>query len=304
MKRARRCLLGIATAAVFAAIATSASVAQDAEGTEIETIAVSKNVYMLVGRGGNIGLSIGDDGAFMIDDQFAPLTEQILAAVATLTDEPVRFVVNTHWHFDHTGGNLNFGKAGAIIVAHENVRKRMSTEQFMEAFGRTFAASPEPALPVVTFPNAVTFHFNDDEIKVFHVSDAHTDGDAIIHFVKANVVHMGDTYFNGMYPFIDISTGGSIDGVIEAADRVLAFVDSKTKIIPGHGALSGVSELREYRQMLVKMRDRIGEMIAEGKSRAEVIAAKPTRRLDAKWGGGFMQPDPWVGIVYDGLVKR
>ncbi len=304
MKQTRRCLLGIATAVVFAAIASSASVAQSAQDVEIETIAVSKNVYMLVGRGGNIGLSVGADGAFMIDDQFDWLSDKILAAVVNLTDQPVRFLVNTHWHGDHVGGNENMGKAGAILVAHENVRKRMSTEQFMEAFDRTVPPSPEGTLPVVTFTDTVTFHFNDDDLRVFHVAGAHTDGDAIIHFRKANVVHMGDTYFNGMYPFIDVSSGGSIDGVIKAAERVLAIADRKTKIIPGHGGLSGVSELREYRQMLITVRDRIRPMIDKGRSKADVIAAKPTRELDAQWGGGFMQPDRWVGIVYDGLVKR
>jgi glyoxylase-like metal-dependent hydrolase (beta-lactamase superfamily II) len=192
------------------AVAPATSFAQSAEDVVVEAARVAGNVYMITGQGGNIGLCTGDDGAFLIDDQFAPLTDQILAAVAELTPEPVRFVVNTHWHFDHTGGNENLGEAGAIIVAHENVRKRLSTEQFMAAFNRTVPASPPGALPVITFTDAVTFHWNDDELHVLHVKPAHTDGDAIIHFRRANVIHVGDVYFNGMYPFIDASAGGCI----------------------------------------------------------------------------------------------
>jgi glyoxylase-like metal-dependent hydrolase (beta-lactamase superfamily II) len=259
---------------------------------------------MLIGRGGNIGLSVGVDGAFLIDDQFAPLTEKIRAAVAALTDQPVRFLVNTHWHRDHTGGNENLGRAGAIIVAHDNVRRRMSRDQFLEAFDQMVPASPKGALPVLTFNDAVTFHLNGDEVHVFHVEHAHTDGDAIIHFRRANVVHMGDTYFNGMYPFIDVSSGGSIEGMIDAVDRVLPLADAKTRLIPGHGPLSNVLELQAYREMLGTVRDRIRALVADGKSREEVIEAGPTRDFDASWGGGFMKPDQWAGIVYDGMVTE
>jgi glyoxylase-like metal-dependent hydrolase (beta-lactamase superfamily II) len=285
------------------AVAPATSFAQSAEDVVVEAARVAGNVYMITGQGGNIGLCTGDDGAFLIDDQFAPLTDQILAAVAELTPEPVRFVVNTHWHFDHTGGNENLGEAGAIIVAHENVRKRLSTEQFMAAFNRTVPASPPGALPVITFTDAVTFHWNDDELHVLHVKPAHTDGDAIIHFRRANVIHVGDVYFNGMYPFIDASAGGRIAGMIEAVDRVLELADDDTRFIPGHGELSGRDELRAYRAMLKTVHDRVQKLIDEGKSRGEIIAAKPTRDLDADWGRGFMKPDPWVGIVYDSMAN-
>jgi glyoxylase-like metal-dependent hydrolase (beta-lactamase superfamily II) len=276
---------------------------QEMQDVQINTIPVSDGVYMLMGRGGNMGLSIGDDGAFLIDDQYAPLTEKIKAAIAAVTDKPVRFVVNTHWHGDHTGGNENLGEAGAIIVAHENVRKRMSVEQFSAAFNRTTPASPEGALPVITFADAVTFHWNGETLHVFHVNASHTDGDAIIHFEKANAVHMGDTFFNGFYPYIDVSAGGSMDGMIATANKLLAMVDDNTKIIPGHGQLSNKSELRDYRNMLEKARDRIAKLIDEGKSQEEVVAAKPTSELDEKWGGGFMRPDVWVGIVYDSMKE-
>ncbi|MHC4129799.1 MAG: MBL fold metallo-hydrolase [Planctomycetota bacterium] len=284
--------------------ATAPALAQVAEDVVVEATPIAGNVHMITGRGGNIGLCVGADGAFLIDDQFAPLTGQILATVAELTPEPVRFVVNTHWHFDHTGGNENLGEAGAIIVAHENVRNRLSTDQFMAAFNRTVPASPHGALPVITFTDSVTFHWNDDELRVIHVNPAHTDGDAIIHFRKANVIHMGDVYFNGMYPFIDASAGGRIAGMIKAIDRALELTDDRTRIIPGHGELSGVAELRAYRAMLRTVHDRVQKLIDEGKTRDEVIAAKPTRDLDAEWGSGFMQPDPWVGIVYDSMVVR
>ena len=274
------------------------------DNVQIETVKVSDNVYMLVGSGGNIGLSIGEDGAFMIDDQFAPLTEKILAAVRKLTDQPVRFLVNTHWHGDHVGGNENMGEAGAIIVAHENVRERMSTENFMEAFNRTVPASPKAALPVVTFTDAMTFHWNGDDIHVLHVDPAHTDGDSIIHFRNANVLHTGDTFFNGMYPFIDVSSGGSIDGMIAAADTALKLCNDKTRIIPGHGELADADDLRAYRAMLQAVRDRVRPLVDAGKTREEVIAAKPSASFDADWGGGFMKPDVWVGIVYDGMTKN
>ncbi len=275
---------------------------QDADEVQIETIHVSGNVYMLVGSGGNLGLSVGDDGAFLIDDQFAPLTEKILAAIQSLTESNVQFLINTHWHGDHTGGNENMGKVGAIIVAHENVRKQMTVDHFLAAFNSTTPASPESALPVVTFTESVTFHWNADEIRVFHVDPAHTDGDSVIHFKKANVIHAGDVFFNGMYPFIDTSTGGNLNGMISAAKIILALATDETKIIPGHGPLATRADLEGYYEMLVTARDLIKEQVDAGKTRDEVIAAKPTASLDAAWGGGFLPPDMWVGIVYDGMT--
>ena len=289
-------------ALAFAAATVATPLVAQMEDVEIRTVPVADGVYMLMGRGGNIGLSIGEDGAFVIDDQYAPLTDKILAAIRELTDKPVRFVINTHWHGDHTGGNENMGKAGAIIVAHENVRVRMSEEQFIEAFDSRTPPAPVGALPVITFSDAVTFHWNGDDIRVFHVEHAHTDGDAMIRFSHANAVHMGDIYFNGMYPFIDVSTGGGIDGMIRAVAVILETVDDDTQILPGHGALSNRAELRDYWEMLITARLRMRELIAEGKSKEEIVAAKPTADLDAKWGGGFMEPDVWVGIVYDGMV--
>ena len=289
--------------ALLVLVAIPCKAQQNPDAVRIEAVPVADGIFMLTGSGGNIGLLVGDDAAFVIDDQFAPLTKKILAAIAEKTDQPVRFVINTHWHGDHTGGNENMGQAGAIIVAHENVRKRMSTEQFIEAFDTRVPPSPEAALPVVTFADSIMFHWNGDDIRVFHVGPAHTDGDSVIHFQKANVIHAGDILFNGFYPFIDASAGGGIDGMITATEQILAMADENTKIIPGHGPLCKKAELQASHDMLVVARDRIRKLMDEGNTRDEVIAAKPTADLDEEWGGGFLQPDVWVGIVFDGLAK-
>ena len=283
---------------------TLPALAQDFSKVEIRTTKLGDATYMMEGAGGNLGLSIGEDAVFLIDDQFAPLTEKIQAAISKLTPKPVRFVLNTHWHGDHTGGNENMGKAGAIIVAHENVRSRMGSEQFIELMKMTEKASPKGALPIVTFASSVTFHLNGDEIRVFHVPKAHTDGDAIVHFVKSDVIHMGDVYFNGMYPFIDTSSGGSIRGVISGCDRALAIAGEATRIIPGHGPLSNKAELKAYRDMLATVAERIGKLVAEGRKEEEILAAAPTKDLDAKWGAGFMKPPRFVQMVVMDLQRN
>lgn len=289
---------------VLSATAVAPARAQDWEAVEIETIDVASGVHMLVGRGGNIGVSAADDGIFLVDDQYAPLTDKIVAALRTISDAPIRFVINTHWHGDHTGGNENLGKAGALVVAHENVRERMSVEQFIEAMGNRVPPAPEGALPVVTFTEAVTFHLNEDDIHVFHVEHAHTDGDAVIHFRGSDVIHAGDVYFNGTYPFIDVASGGSIDGTIAAADTILALAGEDTRIIPGHGPLSNRTELEAYRDMLRGARDAIAAEIRQGKSIDEVVAAKPTAKYDEKWGGGFIDPERFVRIVFGDLSRE
>jgi glyoxylase-like metal-dependent hydrolase (beta-lactamase superfamily II) len=276
---------------------------QDLSKVEVTSEKVAEGVYMLKGAGGNIGLSVGADAAFLVDDQYAPLTPKIKAAVAALTSKPVKFVLNTHWHGDHTGGNKDLGEAGTLIVAHENVRKRMSTDQFIEAFGMKEPAADPAALPVVTFTDSVTFHLNGDEIQAFHVAPAHTDGDSVIHFRKANVLHGGDTFFNGMYPFIDLSTGGSVNGMIAAADRMLAIAGDGTRIIPGHGPLASKADLKAYRDMLATARDRVAALVKAGKTLEQVTAAKPLAELDAKWGQGFLKADPFVSILYKDLSR-
>jgi glyoxylase-like metal-dependent hydrolase (beta-lactamase superfamily II) len=273
---------------------------QDFSNVQIRTIQLGEGIYMLMGQGGNLGLSIGEDGAFLVDDQFAPLTEKILAAIRSVTADPVRFVLNTHWHGDHTGGNENMGKAGALIVAHENVRRRMNPEEFRELIGRSQQAPPD-ALPVITFTEAVNFHWNGEHIRVFHVAPAHTDGDAIVIFTRANVIHMGDVFFNGRYPFVDMESGGNLNGVIDAVDRVLGMASPMTKIIPGHGDAAGPAELRAYREMLTTVRDRVQRLIAQGMTEDQVVAAKPTQDLDAKWG---MSAERFVRAAYQSLSRR
>ena len=303
-----RSALGSALAALSLLLLFASPVSgQAAPPPSVETVEVTDGIYMLAGRGGNIGVSAGDDGVFLIDDQFAPLTPAIQAAVAEVSDQPIRFLVNTHWHYDHTGGNENLGNAGVVIVAHDNVRRRLSTGGLIEFFNNQVPPAPEAALPVITFADSVTFHVNGDEVHVFHVPPAHTDGDSVIHFRKANVVHMGDLYFNGLYPFIDKSSGASVDGVIAAAERVHAMIDDETRIIPGHGPLSNRAELAAYIEMLKGVRKAIGALVDAGKSLEETVAAKPTAPWDEKWsreGVAFAQPDGFTRIVYEILKGR
>ncbi len=278
--------------------------AQNFDTVQVRTVKAGEGVYMLQGLGGNIGVSSGPDGVILVDDQYAPLTEKIRTALAALNPGAIRFILNTHWHFDHTGGNENFGKRGIVIVAHENVRRRMSAEQFMTSFPQVVPASPSGALPVVTFTDAVTFYYNGDSISAFHVPPAHTDGDVIVWFRHANVIHMGDTFFNGRYPLVDLASGGSVDGFIVAADRVLALSDANTKIIPGHGPLGDRVALQAFRTMMTTVRDRIKQAIAAGRTLDQVKAAKPTADWDAVWGNGRITPTLFVEILYQELSRR
>ena len=274
---------------------------QDWDAATIETVQVTDGIAMLVGPGGNVGVSTGADGVFLIDDEYGQVNTKVLGAIQKLSSDPIRFVINTHWHDDHTGGNKDLASTGSVIVAHEGVRRRMAAGQVIEAFGMNVPPAPPEALPVITFTDAVTFHRNGDDIHVFHVAPAHTDGDSVIRFEKANVIHTGDLYFNGFYPFIDTSSGGSIEGMIAGVDRILEIADDSTKIIPGHGPLSNPQELKAYRTMLETVRDRVAKLKAEGKSADEVVAAKPTADLDEVWGKGFLPPDIFVKLVYDGM---
>jgi glyoxylase-like metal-dependent hydrolase (beta-lactamase superfamily II) len=295
-----RRLLPLLPALTFPALLT----AQQWDSIQVRVQPLRGGVYMLTGSGGNIGLSVGDDGAFLVDDQYAPLSAKILAAVKTVTPHPVKFVVNTHWHGDHTGGNEAMGKAGAVIVAHLNVRKRMSTEQFNQIFNRRTPPSPAGALPVVTFTDSITLHVNGDDLVAFHIPPAHTDGDAIIHFVKANVIHMGDAYFNGNYPFVDVSSGGHVNGVIAAADRVLAVCNADTRIIPGHGPVSNCDELRAYRNVVATVRDRVQAEVRRGRTLEQIRDAGLTREFDEQWGRGFIRPPVFVELVYRSLTSN
>ncbi len=279
------------------------SAAQDFEKVQIQTLKVADGIYMLLGSGGNIGVSVGGDGILLIDTQFAELMEKIKAAIAEIDKGPIRIVLNTNWHYDHAYGNEPLGKSGALIMAHENTRMRMTREQNYPDFDMKMPALPEAALPSVTFTDSLTLHFNGEEIRVTHIEKAHSDADIVIYFKKANVIHTGDLYFTALYPYIDVSHGGSIDGMIAAAERISGMIDENTKIIPGHGPLSNMEELKTYRDMLVTIRDRIKKQIEEGKTLEEVIASKPTAEFD-KDPMPAVQPDMFVTIVYKDLSRK
>ena len=303
MTNCRKQMIHLIILTVLLVCTLSSVQADEFENVQIQAEKVAEGIYMLTGSGGNIGISVGEDGVFMIDDQFAPLTDKIKAAVATVSDKPIRFILNTHWHFDHTGGNEKMGETGSVIVAHENVRKRLSTDQFVEFFQKKVPALAKEGLPVITFTKDVTFHLNGDEIYVFHTKNAHTDGDVVIYFKKANVVHTGDSYFSGMYPFIDLSTGGTIDGTIQAVKQILSMTNDTTRYIPGHGPLSNRNELEKYLNMLTTIRDRINKQISEKKTVADILSMLPTKKFDETWGKGMIQPDAFVRILYEDLSK-
>ena len=270
----------------------------------IESIPVSGPISMLTGQGGNLAVYAGSDGIFLVDDQFAPLTDKIRAAIAQLGDAPIRFVFNTHWHGDHTGGNENLGRAGALIVAHDNVRVRMATEQISEIWNRTTPPSPAVALPVVTFEGEVSFHLAGEEIRAFHVPPAHTDGDAVVHFRRSNVIHTGDIFFNGLYPFVDTDSGGHIDGVIAACEEILELCDANTRIIPGHGPLASRDDLVTYHDLLRTIRDRIADRIARGETLEQVQAAHPTAEWDGSWGQAWLTGEKFTEILYRDLAGQ
>lgn len=283
---------------------TDRAVAQDFDKTQIQSVKVSEGIYLLHGAGGNIGVSAGANGVLLIDSQFGELHEKIKAAVAEFSGGPVRFVLNTNGHFDHALGNELFGKAGAVIVAHENARKRMMTEQVHDVVDSKTPAYPAAALPEVTFAESLALHFNGEDIQAIHVPHAHSDSDAFYCFRRANVIHTGDLFFSGGYPYIDIGNGGSINGMIAAADKILGVSDQNTKIMPGHGHLSDRKRLQGYRTMLATVRDRVAKMIKEGKNREDIVASKPTADLDEDWKAGLGMPaDMFVTLVYKDLSR-
>ncbi|MBL4800468.1 MAG: MBL fold metallo-hydrolase [Emcibacter sp.] len=283
----------------------STSFAQDQfAGIEIKTIKVSEGIYMLEGSGGNIGIATGEDGIFMIDDQYSPLTPKILAAISKISDKPIKFLINTHWHFDHTGGNENLGNMDVVILAHDNVYKRLSAGQLMKDFDKQVPASPKVALPVVSFNDQVTFHLNDLHIQARHFAHAHTDGDSILFFKNKNVIHTGDIFFNGFYPYIDSGSGGSIYGMIDATATLLKLVDDTTKIIPGHGPLANKQDLQTFHDMLVQVVDNVTPLTRQGLSLEEATKRDPLKKLNKKWGNGFLKPDMFLSIIYQTIADH
>jgi len=274
------------------------------EKVQIKTTSLNNGLYMLEGAGGNIGVSVGDDGVLVVDTQHAPLSQKIFSAIRALSNKPIRYVINTHWHHDHTGGNENFAANGAIIVAHENLRTRLMSKQVLKAWNMEFPAMPARALPTVTYSDKMTLYFNGNAIAIKHPPLAHTDGDSIVFFPAANVLHMGDTLATGRFPFIDRGAYGSVQGLIEAYEYAISITDEQTQVIPGHGALTSQQHLKEALAMLKLSRSAVVPLMAAGKSRADVIAAKPLEKIARRWANSWMTADFFTEIIYDTEVAR
>lgn len=287
---------------VFMAVPLVTVAQTDYSKVEIKVTRVNGNVYMLEGAGGNIGVSVGEDGILIVDDQFAPLAEKIRAALRTLGEGKLKFILNTHWHGDHTGGNAEFGR-DAPIIAHDNVRKRLSTEQRSEFFKETTPASPKEALPVITFDQSLSVYFNGEEIRVIHFPQGHTDGDSVIFFTTSNVVHLGDDFFAGRFPFVDLDSGGSVQGLTKNIAEIIPKLPAGAKLIPGHGPLSTIDDLRAYQRMLLETTEVVRKQMAAKKTLAQI----QQEGLPAEWkswGEGFIKTDMWLEIVFRSLSKK
>jgi len=275
---------------------------QFAFAVEFETTKLSDSLYMLKGQGGNIAISTGSDGVFIIDDQVAPVTADLLEEIRTISSQPIRFVINTHYHFDHVGGNEMVSESGSVIIAHNNVRKRMTSAQWSNFMQKSVAAYPQGALPKITFNDQTTLHFNGESATAYHIANAHTDGDAIIHFPKSNVIHMGDIWFNGLYPYVDLDAGGNIRGFHKAVAKAVSLANQQTKIIPGHGPLGTLDELKSYAEFLAEATKNVETLISEGKNLQQIIALKPTAKWDESLGKAWIKPDQFVTMLYNSLM--
>jgi len=295
-------LISIFSTLLFCLTAVTANAQTDWSKVEIKVTKVSGNVYMLEGSGGNIGVSVGSDGILIVDDQFAPLADKIKAALKTLGDGKLKFVLNTHYHGDHTGGNIAFGP-DAPIIAQTNVRKRLSEEQKSKFFNRTTPASPKEALPVITFDNAVSVFFNGEEIKVIHFPHGHTDGDSVIFFTGSNVIHMGDDFFNGRFPVVDLEAGGDVEGMTKNVGDISSKLPAGVKIIPGHGALTDAEGLKSFHNMLVQTTDIVRKRMAAGKN-LDQIKAEGLPEEWKSWGSGFIKTDLWLTLIYTSLSAK
>ena len=270
-----------------------------AQNPKLEVTTLTENLYMLSGQGGgNIGLMTGPDGTFLIDDQVAPVGPALMEAIKTLGGDKPRLLLNTHYHSDHTGGNEAIGKAGTTIISHDNARKRLAEGTTLKAFNVTNPPAPAAALPIITFSATLHLHINGDTLRTVHFPNAHTDGDSVIYFEKSNVVHTGDIFFNGLYPFIDVNNGGNLIGTIQAVEKLIATTDENTKIIPGHGPLATRADLIAYQDMLTFANASMRDLKKAGKTLEEAIAANPLVDYDAKWGGGIFTTEVWIGLLY------
>jgi glyoxylase-like metal-dependent hydrolase (beta-lactamase superfamily II) len=266
---------------------------------EINTTKLTKNMYVIHGSGGNVILFIGNDGLILVDDQYSPVTEKLKSVIANLTDKQIKFVINTHSHPDHVGGNEKLGKAGTIIVSHDNVRKRLSNEQFFEFINLTIPALSEKGLPIITFSENMTFYQNDEEIKIIHLDNGHTDGDSAVYYTKNNVIHVGDDFSDRSYPLMDLSSGGSIDGLISSLKTILSMINNDTKVVGGHSGISNQTKVKDYLEMLIDIHDNINQMMQESKSLDEIIQLKPTSKYDnIYYDQSFIKPKDLVTNIY------
>ncbi len=284
------------------AFCVNASAQTDFSRVQIKAAKVAGNVYMLEGSGGNIGVSVGTDGILIVDDQFAPLADKIRASLKTLGEGKLRFILNTHWHGDHTGGNVAFGPE-APIIAHDNVRKRLATEQRSEFFKRTFPAAPKEALPVITFNQSLSVHFNGEEIRAIHYPNGHTDGDSVIFFTTSNVVHLGDNFFAGRFPFVDVDNGGNVVGLAKNIGEIITKIPAGAKLIPGHGSLSTIDDLKLYHRMLLETTDVVRKQVAAGRT-LDQIKSEGLPDEWKSWGTGFIKPEQWIELIHQSLTQK
>lgn len=268
---------------------------------KITVQALRRNISVLLGPGGNIAVLTGPDGKLLVDAEIVTARSNVTAALVSINSDPIKQVINTHWHFDHSGGNEWLHQAGASILAHENTRKRLSTDTRVAGWEYTFQAAPAGAIPTTVFQDEYTVRVNDSTLALKYYGPAHTDSDISVHFTEADVLHTGDTFWNRNYPFIDYSTGGSIDGQIRAAEANLAKVSATTIVIPGHGVVAGKADLALFRDVLVEAREKVAKLKKQGRTLEEVMAAKPTAPYDAEWGQSFQTPKSFLGWVYQGV---
>lgn len=280
---------------------TSILAQENFDSVQIVPVKVAENLYFLKGSGGNVGVFIGKEGTLMIDDQFAPLSNKINGAIKTLSPHDIRFLINTHLHGDHSGGNENFKSMGVTIVAHDMVRARMSKEKVNPSDNSVTPSRPEEAWPVITFSDKLNFYLNQEEIELLHVNPAHTDGDVVIHFKKANVYHMGDMFVTYGYPYIDYGSGGSINGFISSLDAFLGRMDDNTKVIPGHGELCTRADVKKFRDRLAEIRDEVAAALKKGKKPGDVTSLPIASKYDAEWGQGFTKGKDFVLMVAENL---
>ena len=287
---------------VLIVFAGAAQAQTDFSKVQMKATKVAGNVYMLEGAGGNIGVSVGDDGLLIVDDQFAPLADKIRAALKGLADKKLRFILNTHWHGDHTGSNVAFGPE-ATIIAHDNVRKRLATEQKSTVFNSTTPASPKEALPVITFDQSLSVHFNGEDIRAIHFPHGHTDGDSVIFFSASNVVHLGDDFFAGRFPFVDLESGGSVEGLVKNIGELVNKIPADAKLIPGHGPISTLDDLKSYHRMLQQTTEIVRGKITAGKT-LDQIKTEGLPDEWKPWGTGFIKTDRWVETIYKSLSAK